>query len=142
MSEELDWNGMNAPVIEKFRQGTDTDAYRFMGQPLLLLTTTGARSGKPRVNPLVSLVDSDRVYVIASKGGDPHHPDWYYNIRANPDVTVELPDETFEARAVEVADPAERDRLYGKIASQFSNFAGYEQRTDRRIPVVELVRKG
>jgi len=139
--EEFDWNGMNAPVIEKFRRGTEEDAHRFMGQPILLLTTTGARSGNHRINPLVSLIEGDRLYVIASKGGAPDHPDWYHNLRANPEVTVELPGETFEATAVEVDDPAERDRLYAKIASEFPNFAEYEQKTDRKIPVVELVRK-
>ncbi len=138
--DSIDWNGMNAPVIEKFREGTAEDAHEFWGQPILLLTTTGAKSGKRRVNPLVSLIEGDRVYVIASKGGSPDHPDWYHNVRANPRVTVELPDETFEARAVDVADDAERDRLYSLIASRFANFAEYEQKTDRKIPVVELVR--
>jgi deazaflavin-dependent oxidoreductase (nitroreductase family) len=139
MSDSMDWGAINAPFIENFREGTADDAYEAWGQPILLLTTTGAKSGKPRVNPLVSLIEGDRVYVIASKGGSPSHPDWYYNIRANPQVTVELPDETFAARAVDV-DDAERDRLYGIIASRFSNFAEYAQKTDRKIPVVELVR--
>jgi deazaflavin-dependent oxidoreductase (nitroreductase family) len=139
--EAFDWGGMNSPVIEKFRAGTEEDAHLFYGQPILLLTTTGAKSGKKRVNPLVSLIDDGRVYVIASKGGSPENPDWYHNVRANPDVTVEMPDETFEATAVEVADTAERDRLYAGIAARFSNFAEYQEQTDRRIPVVELVRK-
>jgi deazaflavin-dependent oxidoreductase (nitroreductase family) len=141
MSEDIDWGGMNAPVIEKFREGTAEDAYTFYGQPILLLTTTGAKSGKKRINPLVFQFDNGRLYIIASKGGSPDHPDWYYNVKANPDVAVEMPDETFEATAVEVEDPAERDRIYGLVASQFSNFVEYEQKTDRRIPVVELVRK-
>lgn len=141
MSEDIDWGGMNNPVIEKFREGTAADAYEFYGQPILLLTTTGAKSGKKRINPLVSQFDDGRLYIIASKGGSPDHPDWYYNVEANPDVTVELPDETFEATAVEVEDPAERDRIYGLVAGQFTNFVEYEQKTDRRIPVVELVRK-
>jgi len=139
--DEFDWAGMNKPVIEKFREGSAEDAALFYGQPILLITTTGAKTGKPRTNPLVSLVEGDRVYVIASRGGAPKHPDWYLNMKANPAVTVEMGGETYEATAVEV-EPSERDRLYAKIASQFSNFAEYAESTTRKIPVVELVRKG
>jgi deazaflavin-dependent oxidoreductase (nitroreductase family) len=137
---EIDWQALNAPVIEKFREGTDPDASTFHGMPIILLTTTGRKSGTKHTTPLVVESEGDRHYIIASKGGAPKHPTWYLNLRANPEVTVEHGGGTYRATAVEV-DEAERDRIFAKVAGKFSNFAEYEAATDRKIPVVELVRK-
>jgi deazaflavin-dependent oxidoreductase (nitroreductase family) len=105
----------------------------------VLLTTTGARSGLERVNPLVCRTEGDYVYVFASKAGAPTNPDWFHNLVANPEVTVELGTETFRAGA-EVLDKAERDRIYEAQAAEFANFAEYQAGTDRVIPVVRLRR--
>jgi deazaflavin-dependent oxidoreductase (nitroreductase family) len=102
---------------------------------VLLLTTTGARTGKPSTVPLNYRVDDQgRVFVVASKGGAPRNPSWYHNLRANPSVTVELGDETYQARAV-VVEGAERDRLY---AMKDPDVAQFEALTDRVFPVVVL----
>ena len=103
--------------------------------PILLLTTTGARSGRPATVPLGFAVDdSGRVFVIASKAGSPKHPAWFHNLRANPSVTVELGDSSFPARAV-VTDGEERDRLYAMVSAGASE---YEKNTDRVFPVIVL----
>ena len=107
---------------------------------MAVITTTGAKSGAKRENPLIRLEDGGRIYIIASKGGAPDNPDWYYNLLANPDLTVETGDETFAARAKVVEDEAERRRLYDKMISVMDSFAEYEKSTTRRIPVVELTR--
>jgi deazaflavin-dependent oxidoreductase (nitroreductase family) len=130
---------MNAPIIEKFRAGTDDDAPLFFGQPILLATTTGHATGRRHTTPLVAAAEGDRLFVIASKGGAPAHPTWYRNMCANPMVTVEHNGETFESTAAQ-ADEATRDRIYAATAARFSNFTEYEEATDRRIPVMELVR--
>jgi deazaflavin-dependent oxidoreductase (nitroreductase family) len=103
--------------------------------PILLLTTTGARSGRPATVPLGFAVDdSGRVFVIASKAGSPKHPAWFHNLRANPSVTVELGDSSFPARAL-VTDGEERDRLYAMVSAGASE---YEKNTDRVFPVIVL----
>ena len=107
---------------------------------MLVLTTTGAKSGKTRVNPMMYLAEGDRIYVFASKAGAPTNPDWYYNLVAHPEVTVELGTDRFEAVATPV-DRAERDRIYAEQASRYPGFAEYEAKTDRVIPVVALERQ-
>jgi deazaflavin-dependent oxidoreductase (nitroreductase family) len=103
--------------------------------PILLLTTTGARTGRSTTVPLAFAVDDNgRVFVMASKAGAPRHPAWYHNVQANPSVTVELGDQSFHARAVVTAGE-ERDRLYGLISG---GAAEYEKNTDRVFPVVVL----
>ena len=103
--------------------------------PVLLLTTTGARTGRQATVPLGFAVDDNgRVFVMASKAGAPKHPAWFHNLRANPSVTVELGDKTFQARAV-VTQGQERDRLYGMVSDGASE---YEKNTDRVFPVVVL----
>jgi len=103
--------------------------------PILLLTTTGARTGRPATVPLgFGVDDNGRVFVVASKAGAPRHPAWFHNLRANPSVTVELGDGSFQARAVVTAG-GERDRLYGKVSDGTSQ---YEQNTGRVFPVVVL----
>jgi deazaflavin-dependent oxidoreductase (nitroreductase family) len=111
----------------------------FKGAPILLLTTTGARSGQTRVNPLAYTRDGDRYVVIASKGGSPEHPAWFHNLKANPLVTVEVGADKFQAQAL-VPEGAERDRLYDAQASVMPGFAEYQKKTTRRIPVVVLQR--
>ena len=131
-----DWN---SNVIAEFRANSGKVGGPFEGATLLLLHTTGARSGAERVNPLMYLPDDDRLIVFASKGGAPTHPDWYYNVVANPGVSVEVGDETFEARAT-VADDDERDTLFAEQARRYPQFQGYQDGIDRTIPVVILER--
>ena len=103
--------------------------------PILLLTTTGARTGRSATVPVGFAVDdSGRVFVVASKAGAPRHPAWFHNLRANPSVTVELGDRSFQARAV-VTEGEERDRLYGMVSAAASE---YEKNTDRIFPVIVL----
>ena len=131
-----DWNSQ---VIAEFRaNGGKVQA--FGRQPLLLLHTKGAKSGQERINPLAYLADGDRLLIFASRAGSPNNPDWYYNLLAHPDVTVEVGTEKFEATA-SVVEGEERDRLYAKQASVNPAFAEYQQKTTRKIPVIALVRK-
>ena len=128
-----EWHQMNEPVIAEFRARGGQVSRRW---PVLLLTTTGAKTGKQRVTPLNFSIDGDRIVVVASKGGAPAHPSWYRNLMANPDVTIELGAETFPARATTVDEP-ERTRLYDRHAAQMTFFDGYRKRvTTRQIPVV------
>lgn len=133
-------NDFNRGVIEEFRANHGAVGGGFEGAPVVLLTTTGARSGQKRVNPLVALVEGDTLYVVASKAGAPTHPDWYHNLLSTPEVEVEFGDERFEAVAVPVGGP-ERDRLYAAQVAQQPGFADYEKATTRVIPVVELRRR-
>ena len=133
-----DWALTNRPVIEKFRR----DGRRTSGKanPLLLLTTTGARTGRERVTPLNFSRDGDRYIVMASKGGSPTHPDWFHNLLAHPTVTVEADGERFTARA-KVSEGSERQRLLKIHSSAMPFFSAYEKRVKRRqIPVVALER--
>jgi deazaflavin-dependent oxidoreductase (nitroreductase family) len=131
-----EWQNMNDPVVAEFRSSGGQVTGRFAGRPLLLLTTIGRKSGTPRVAPLNYSTDGDRVVVIASKGGSPSHPDWYHNIVANPEVTIELGSETFRARGRTAEEP-ERSRLFAQQAAEMPFFAAYEREvTARRIPVV------
>jgi deazaflavin-dependent oxidoreductase (nitroreductase family) len=134
-----DFRAYNQAVVEEFRRNHGHVTGMFAGAPLVLLTTTGAKSGTRRTTPVVYTRDGDRIVVIASKGGAPTHPAWYHNLVAHPDVTVELPDETFEARAV-VPTGEERERLYRAQADLMPNFDEYQQKTKRQIPVVVLER--
>lgn len=130
------WNQAN---IDEFRATGGKISGIFTGKPVLLLTTTGAKTGKQRTNPLMYNTDGDRVLVFASKAGTPTHPDWYHNLVANPEVTVELGTETFKARA-SVLTGEERDRLYKKQGEEFPQFADYQKKTTRKIPVIALER--
>ena len=134
-----DMNEFNQKVIAEFRANGGKVGPPFEGAPMLLLTTTGAKSGQQRTTPLVHTMDGDRLVVIASKAGAPNHPAWYHNLVANPTVTVEKGTERFQARA-RVAGDEERDRLYAAQARLMPNFAEYQQKTTRRIPVVVLER--
>jgi deazaflavin-dependent oxidoreductase (nitroreductase family) len=135
-----DWNDWNSGVLEEFRANRGKILTgRFAGRSLVLLTTTGARSGKVRTAPLAFTRDGDNYVVIASKAGSPKHPDWYHNLVRNPVVTLETGEETFQARA-RVAEGDERERLYQAQATLMPNFAEYQKRTSRQIPVVVLER--
>jgi len=128
-------------LIEDVRANGRPTSGPFLGRRVLILTTTGARSGEPRVAPLVYSGDGDRLVIVASKGGAPDNPAWYTNLTANPVVTVETGGETFRARAVEAHDD-ERRRLWDAHVAEHPGFADYESKTTRRIPVVVLERQG
>lgn len=130
-----DWN---QKVIEEFRANGGHVGGQFQGAPMLLLHTTGARSGQERVNPMMYLDLDGRRYVFASKAGADSHPDWYHNLLANPSVTVEAGTEIYGATA-EPVHGAERDRVYAEQARRYPGFAEYQQKTSRVIPVVALV---
>ncbi len=135
----IDYNEFNQQIIKEFRENEGRVGGMFEGKPLVLLTTTGAKSGKRVTTPVMYVEDGDRYVVIASKGGDDTNPAWYHNLRATPAATAEIGTETFEVKAV-VAEGEERDRLYAKMVEQAPQFADYEKKTTRRIPVVTLVR--
>ena len=112
----------------------------FEGAPLLLLHTSGKRSGTSRVNPMMYLKDGDRYIVFASKAGADTHPDWFHNLKANPDVKVEIGDEKLDMHAEEITG-RERDAIYERQSKLYPQFAAYKQKTKRIIPVVALTRK-
>jgi deazaflavin-dependent oxidoreductase (nitroreductase family) len=130
----------NAQVIEEFRANGGTAGGMFEGMPLLLLHNVGAKSGTEYVTPLVYLSDDGRTFIFASKGGAPSHPGWFHNLKANPEVVVELGTDRFDAVASEVTGN-ERDRIYEIQKSRQPQFAEYEAKTDRTIPVIELTPK-
>jgi deazaflavin-dependent oxidoreductase (nitroreductase family) len=134
-----DLNEFNHNLIDEFRASGGKVTGIFEKAPLVILTTTGAKSGEPRTFPVVYTRDGDRLVVIASKGGSDENPAWYHNLVAHPAVTVELPDETYEARAV-VTEGDERDRLFRAHADLMPNFDEYQAKTSRRIPVIVLER--
>ena len=110
----------------------------FADKDVLILHHTGARSGLERITPLVYRREDDRFFIFASKGGSDSHPHWYHNLKANPNVTVEIGTETMPATAVEISG-SERDAIYARQAAAISNFAEYQAGTERVIPVFELV---
>jgi deazaflavin-dependent oxidoreductase (nitroreductase family) len=128
-------------VIEEFRANGGQVGGMFAGMDMLILHHTGARSGRRYEHPLAYFRDGERYVIVASKGGAPVHPSWYHNLLAHPDVSVELGTETVEVRAAEVTG-AERDRLFERIAEQSPQFAGYQQKTERTIPVIALTPAG
>jgi len=132
-------NEINLGIIEEFRKNNGNVGGKFEGKPILLISTTGAKSGKPRTSPLMYLADGDRWLIFASKAGSSRNPDWFHNLIANPQVTVEVGVETVQVKAV-VADPEERDILYARQVGPHPQFGEYEQRTTRKIPVVILTR--
>jgi deazaflavin-dependent oxidoreductase (nitroreductase family) len=127
----------NARIIEEFHANEGRVGGPFEGATLLLLHHTGARSGKDRINPLVYSRDGDRYVVFASKAGAPTNPDWYHNLKANPNVKIEVGTETLEAVAQE-ATGEERDRLFRAQVERSPQFGEYESKTDRVIPVMVL----
>jgi deazaflavin-dependent oxidoreductase (nitroreductase family) len=133
-------NEHNQMIINEFRANEGKVGGPFEGSPVVLLTTTGAKTGQPRINPLVSLIDDDgTMYVIASAAGAPKHPAWFHNLVATPSVQVEYGTETFQANA-SVITGEKRDELYALQVERFASFAEYEEKTSRTIPVVVLNR--
>jgi deazaflavin-dependent oxidoreductase (nitroreductase family) len=132
----------NQALINQIRNnhGQVTEGY-FTGRQVLILTTTGAKSGQPRESPLAYSRDGNDLVIVASMGGAPQHPAWYHNLVANPRVKVEANGETFEADAL-VVDPDERRRLYDQHADLHASFKDYEAQTSRVIPVIRLKRRG
>ena len=130
----------NERIIDEFHANEGRVGGRFEGRTLLLLHHRGARTGTERVNPVAyQRVSDDKVAVFASKGGSPANPDWYFNVVANPDVSVEIGTQTFAARA-HVAEGEEREMIWERQKSDWPSFAGYEEQTKgiREIPVVVL----
>jgi deazaflavin-dependent oxidoreductase (nitroreductase family) len=133
----MDIREVNQRVIEQFRAGGPIEGMH--RERLLLLTTTGARTGQPRTTPMMFHPDGDRLLVIASNSGAPRHPHWYLNLVANPRVNVEVGDERYEAVA-STAEGAERQRLWSMLKQTYPFFAEHERMADREIPVVILTR--
>lgn len=134
-----DFNDWNQKIIEEFRSAGGKVGGQFEGAPVLLLTSTGARSGKEYTMPMMYLVDGDRYVVFASKAGAPTNPDWYHNLVAHPRASVEVGTETFKVDA-EVAAREERGRLYATQSERYPGFAEYQEKTTRVIPAVILTR--
>ena len=132
-----DVNERNQKIIEEFRANEGRVGGYFEGKSLLLLHTKGAKSGQERINPVACVRDGERLVVIASKGGAPTNPDWFYNIRANPLVSIEIGTEKFQAQA-DVAEEPERSRLYEKMVDVMPGFDDYRRKTTRKIPVIVL----
>ena len=134
MPEPNDWNSQ---IIKEFRNNAGKVGGPFEGAPLLLLHTTGAKTGHEHVNPVMYQQVPGGYAVFASKGGAPTHPDWYHNLVANPGVGAEIGTQTLRLTA-RVARGEERDRIWSVQKRDFPQFAEYEQQTDRQIPVVVL----
>jgi deazaflavin-dependent oxidoreductase (nitroreductase family) len=139
MTDANAMNDFNATVIAEFRSNGGKVGGQFEGAPMVLITHTGAKSGIERTTPLVFTADGDNVVIIASKAGAPTNPAWYLNMIANPTVTVETGTETYRARVTE-ATGNERRRLYDAQATLMPNFAEYQAKTTREIPVLLLER--
>jgi deazaflavin-dependent oxidoreductase (nitroreductase family) len=132
-----DWN---AGIITEFRKNRGKVGGMFEGSPLLLINHTGRRTRKIRINPVMYLKDGDRYLVFASKGGADTHPDWYHNLKAHPDVQIEVGDQKIEVHAEEIKG-AERDKIYTRQASIYPQFAQYQKKTKRIIPIIAFTPK-
>ena len=130
-------NERNKKIIDEFRANEGRVGGRFEGKTLLLLHTRGVKSGQERINPTAYVRDDGRLVVIASKGGAPTNPDWYYNVIASPRVTVEVGKENLQAEA-KIAEEPERTRLYDKMVEMMPGFDDYRHKTTRKIPVIVL----
>ena len=134
-------NDFNRAIIDEFRANEGRVGGPFEGAPVLLLTSTGAKSGERRTTPVMYLADGERLVIFASKGGAPRNPAWYYNLLANPAATVEVGPETVDVNAV-LTSGEERQRLFNRQSELYPQFAEYAQKTAREIPVVALERTG
>ena len=137
----MDQGGYNQQLIAEFRAAREQGSGAFAARPLLLLTTTGAKSGRQHTTPIMYVRDGERLIVIASNAGAPRHPAWYHNLRAHPDVTVEVGAETYPATAVPLQG-AERQRLWEAIVTAHPFFAEHQAKVTREIPLVALERRG
>jgi deazaflavin-dependent oxidoreductase (nitroreductase family) len=132
-----DMSEFNRAIIEEFRANGGKVGGSFEGAPVLLLTSTGAKSGQRRTTPLMYMPDGERMVIFASKGGAPTNPAWYHNLRANPSATVEVGADTVDVDAA-VTSGEERERLFKRQAELYPQFAEYAEKTTREIPVVAL----
>jgi deazaflavin-dependent oxidoreductase (nitroreductase family) len=130
----------NQTTIAEFRASHGRVGDSFDGAPLLLLHTVGARSGRRRINPVMYLADGDRYLVFAAKAGSDRNAEWYCNLQANPDVTIEVGDETIAVRGIELTG-AERDEKYRIQSERYPGFGAYQQKISATIPVVALTRR-
>jgi deazaflavin-dependent oxidoreductase (nitroreductase family) len=137
---DIDFHAFNRGIVDEFRANHGVVGGPFAGAPMILVTHKGAKSGVERTSPLVYTRDGDDVVIIASMGGAPKHPAWFHNIKATPLVAVEIGDDAFTANAEILTDGPERQRLYDQQAALMPNFAEYQEKTDRVIPVVVLRR--
>ena len=137
MSENDQRRNWNQQIIEEFRANQGRVGGPFEGVPLVLLHTRGAKSGEERVNPLARLDLDGRVYVFGSNGGRDQDPGWYYNIRADPGVTVEIDERKYDGRAIVLEGP-ERERVFAAMVKRQPAFGDYATKVTRTIPVVAL----
>lgn len=140
MSSVDEMNDWNAKVIAEFRENGGKVGGPFEGAPMVLVHHTGAKTGTERINPLICQIEGDRVYVFASKAGAADNPDWYHNLLAHPETTIEIGDESDVAVRVTELTGAERDRVWEQQKATHPQFAEYEANTDRTIPVLALER--
>jgi deazaflavin-dependent oxidoreductase (nitroreductase family) len=133
----INLNDRNAGIINEFRNNQGKIGGRFENTPILLLHTIGAKSGQERINPLACHMDGDRYVIIASKAGAPTNPDWYYNLLAHPEVTIEIGTQTLKVKA-SVVEGEERERIYNERVSRNPGFGEYREKTTRVIPVILL----
>jgi deazaflavin-dependent oxidoreductase (nitroreductase family) len=136
----IDFKAFNNGIVEEFRANHGIVGGPFDGAPMILVTHKGAKSGVERTTPLVYTRDGDDVVIIASMGGAPSHPAWFHNIKANPQVIIEIGDDSYASHAEVLMEGPERQRLYDQQAALMPNFAEYQEKTDRVIPVVVLTR--
>ena len=135
----IDQKEYNRQLIEDFRATRSAPGGPLNGRPVVLLTTTGARTGQRHTTPMMSIFDEDRLIVIASNAGAPAHPSWYRNLVANPSVTVEVGTETYDATAI-VLDGEERHAAWARVVARYPFFAEHQAKVTRQIPVIMLVR--
>ena len=136
---DADMNDWNQQIIAEFRANEGRVGGPFEGAPMVLVSHTGARSGTVRTTPLMYLPDGEDIVIFASKAGAPDNPDWFHNLVANPEATAEVGSDTLQVRA-RVAEGPERDDLWTRQKAAYPQFQGYEDATDRVIPVVVLER--
>jgi deazaflavin-dependent oxidoreductase (nitroreductase family) len=126
--------------VKVYRETNGETGYLWNGAPILLLTTTGRKTGEARTSALIFGRDGDDLLLVASQGGAPTHPNWYHNLTANPDVEIQVQDDVFAATA-RTANDDEKPRLWSIMTDVWPNYDSYQERTDRQIPVVVLTRK-
>lgn len=139
MTQPGDFNEMNRKVIDEFRANGGKVGGMFEGKPLVLVHHVGAKSGTERITPLVPYLEGDRIFIVASKAGADTNPDWFHNLVAHPNTTVELGTETFPVTARVVSED-ERAEIYAKQVAAQPQFGDYQKNTPRTIPVIELQR--
>jgi deazaflavin-dependent oxidoreductase (nitroreductase family) len=140
MAESDDEQLFGAEHVRVFRETAGERGYHWRGTTILLLTTTGRKSGEQRTTPLIHRTDGGRWVIVASKGGAPENPAWFENLSADPDVSIEVPGETIPVRA-SVAEGEERSRLWSLLTEDWPAYDDYQAKTDREIPVVILTRR-